>query len=178
MVAQKKQIQVQQLSEILKQSSNFILIGFENTPHQTLENLRKKLAPFNTKLKVIKNTLLEKSLNKMANNHSLLREFKKKLLPLKYPSALLIFKNNWDKGLKIFYDFIQKEKTLIFKLGLIDGQIYNSPQLLSLAQLPSKNQLLTNIVNSIKNPIHRLIFITQYNSNKLVYILKKISEKK
>lgn len=177
MVAQKKQIIVQKLTETLAQSPNFVIIGFEKTPHRSLEELRKKLSPFTAKFKVIKNTLLEKAVNRLIKTNTVLSEFKKKFLPLQRPSALLTFTNDWNQPLKIFYDFIKQEKTLIFKSGIIDGQIYNSEQLLAIAQLPNKDQLATNIIGALKNPFSRFVFALKFTTNKFIYLLQ-IMEKK
>ncbi|MFN4212661.1 MAG: 50S ribosomal protein L10 [Microgenomates group bacterium] len=177
MVNQKKLNQVKILTDLLKQSPNFVLISFNKTPHQTLEELRKKLSPYKAKLKVIKNTLFEKAVNKLLPTYSFFVEFKKKFLPLKNPSALLTFTNDWSKGLKVLYDFIQQEKTLIFKSGIIDGQIYNNDQLLAIAQLPSRDQLLGNIIGSLKNPMQRFIFVAKLNAYKLIYILKNTTKR-
>ncbi len=175
MASQKKQNQVKKLIEVLSQrSSHFVLINFEKTSHQTFEALRKKLSPFQAKLSVIKNTLFEKAVNQLLTTNHLFIEFKKKCLPLKNPSALLTFSpsSSWHNGLKAFYDFIQQEKSLNFKSGLIDGQVYTRDQILDLARLPSKEQLIHNIIISLRNPLQRFIFSTKFNVNKFVYILK------
>ena len=178
MVSQIKQKQVANIIDLLKNSPNFVLIGFDKTPHKKLEEARKKLSPLQSKLRVIKNTLFEKAFNKILAANSPFLEFKKKFFPLKNSTAILTLPFNWLDSLKAFYEFTLQEKSLSFKSAILDGQIYDDNQILALAKLPSKNQLLTNIVISFKNPLLKFIFITRFSSYKLVYILKKLAEKK
>lgn len=178
MVSQIKQKQVKTLLDLLKNSPNFVLISFDKTPHKKLEEARKKLSPFQSKLRVIKNTLFEKAFNKLLTVNSYLSEFKKKFLPLKNSNAILILPLNWLDALKNFYEFTLQEKSINFKSGILDGQIYNSEQILTIAKLPSRDQLLANLIGSLKNPLNKFIFNTRFNSYKLVYLLEKVVEKK
>lgn len=177
MVAQKKISQVKSLSEIINQNENFLLIKFEKTTHQALEALRKELKKANTNLKVIKNTLFEKAINITSKKNTILKNLKK-TFPLKEPSALIIFKKDWSEGLKTLFNFIKKEKTLTFKFGILDKNIYQSADLEKIAQLPGRNELLVKIISSLKAPANKLVYALKYNTNKLVYILKEKSKVK
>ncbi|MCX7955612.1 MAG: 50S ribosomal protein L10 [Patescibacteria group bacterium] len=177
MVAQKKILQVKTLSEIINQKENFLLIKFEKTTHQALETLRKELKKTNTNLKVIKNTLFEKAVNINSKKNLLLKNLEKNF-PLKDTSALVTFDKDWSEGLKTLFNFFKKEKTLSFKFGIIDKNIYQSSDLEKIAQLPGKNELLGKIISSLKAPANRIVYALKYNTNKLVYILKEKSKVK
>ncbi|MDO8609067.1 MAG: 50S ribosomal protein L10 [bacterium] len=176
MINQDKLQQVDELSKTLETSSNFVLIKFEKTTHQNLELLRRELKKNQAKVKVIKNTLLEKSLNKLSIKNSLFTEFRKKFFPLKKSSAILILESDWAIGLKSFYGFMQKEKSLSFKYGIIDKQLYAETEVRRLAQLPSKGQLIAQIIGSMKSPISHFTNAIKFNSSKLVYILQQKSK--
>lgn len=62
----KKQETVTEILNTLQGSENIALIKFEKTTHISLEGLRKDLKKNKAKLSVIKNTLLEKAVNKLA----------------------------------------------------------------------------------------------------------------
>lgn len=176
MVSIQKKSQVETLSNILKDKSNFLLVKIDKTTHQNLESLRKELKKTNSSFKVIKNSLFEKALNRISDSRMLLKDLKKKFFPLRQPSALINLDENWDKGLKAFYEFIQKEKTLSFKLALLDNVLYNSEETEKIAKLPSKNDLIAKIIGSLKSPINKLVYSLKYNTNKLVYILQAKSK--
>ncbi|MFH0979452.1 MAG: 50S ribosomal protein L10 [Candidatus Roizmanbacteria bacterium] len=172
MVSTQKKSQVEILSNILKDKSNFLLVKIDKTTHKNLESLRKELRKANSSFKVIKNSLFEKALNQVSDSRTLLKDLRKKFFPLRQPSALITLDENWDKGLKSFYEFIQKEKTLSFKLALLDNVLYNNEETEKIAKLPSKNDLVAKIIGSLKAPMNKFVYSLKYNTNKLVYILR------
>ncbi len=175
MVNQTKRDFVKHIVELLEANNNFALISFDKTPHQKLEELRKNLSENDADIQVIKNTLLEKAINILSTKNKLYNEFKKTAFPLKQVTALLVLKNDWSKGLKAFYEFCQKEKSLAFKNGLVENVAYDGDHILRMAKLPAKNQLIANILGSLKNPTSRFILTIKNPMQKLVYILKSKS---
>ncbi len=176
MVNQLKKNKVEKLKTILNNSKHFILIKIDRTTHQNLELLRKELKKDKASMKVIKNTLFEKAINQLSKN-KLLLELKKKFFPLKEPTALINFSQDWSKPLKTIYNFLKKEKTVSFKFALLDDSLYHSYDLEKIAQLPSRDELLGKVIGSLKAPINRLVYSLKFNTNKLVYILKEKSKK-
>ena len=175
MVNQKKINEVEDLIESLKQSKNFVLIKFERTGHKNLESLRFELKKVNSKLKVFKNTLLEKAINRLSQKDKIYRDLKKKFFPLKNNTAILTFGHDWNQGLSIFYQFSKKETSLAFKLSLLDGVPYDENETIRIAGLPGKNQLIAKIIGSLKKPITSLDFSMKFGMNKFIYILKSKS---
>lgn len=175
---QKKINQLKLISDTISKKPNFILIKFQKTTHQAFESLRKDLKKTKTNLKVIKNTLFEKAINFLSQKNIALRQIKKNFFPLKEPSALITFDNDWSQGLKSVFDFINKNKTVSFKFGIIDNSAYSSDDLERIANLPGKNELLGKIIFSAKSPSQRLIYGLKYNISRLVYILKEKSKVK
>ncbi len=173
----KKISSVNEITESINESKNFALVKFEKTSHQTLETLRKDLRASDAKIKVLKNTLFEKAINKLIAGNKLFSDLKKNFLPLKENSALITFKDDWGKGLKTFYNFIEKEKSITFKFSFFDNQIYDTAATLKIAQLPSKNELVAKVLGSMKSPTSNFVYSLKYNINKFVYILKEQSKK-
>lgn len=176
MVQQKKIVLVENLQDTLSENQNFALIKIDKTSHQTLENLRRELKKVGAQFKVTKNTFFEKAINKLETINKVFSELKKIFSPLKETSALLLLDKDWSKSLNSFYEFIKKEPTLSFKFGLLDGKPYKSDELLQIAQLPGKDQLVVNIVGSLKSPSNHLVFALKFNINKMVYILREKSK--
>ena len=176
MVNQSKKNQVESLSNSLQKNSNFILIKIEKTSHKNLEELRKELRKNDSVVKVIKNTFFEKAINKLSSSNKVFFELGKKFFPMKEPSAIISFNKSWDKGLKAFNQFSKKEKTLSFKLGLVDNQIYTAEEISQIANLPSREELLSKIISSMKSPMSKFVYALKFNTNKFVYILKEKSK--
>ena len=176
MVNQNKIDQVESLSNTLQKSPNFILVKIEKTSHKNLEDLRRELRKNDSSVKVIKNAFFEKAINKLTPSNKIFADLRKKFFPMKEPSAIISFNESWDKGLKAFYQFSKKEKTLSFKLGLVDNQIYSAEEIKHIADLPSRGELLGKIIGSMKSPMSKFIYSLKYNTNKFVYILNAKSK--
>ncbi|OGK08641.1 50S ribosomal protein L10 [Candidatus Roizmanbacteria bacterium RIFCSPHIGHO2_01_FULL_35_10] len=167
----------QKVQDLLAKYQNFALIKIDRTSHQTLESLRKELKKNQANFKVVKNTLFEKTLNKLSKNNKVYEEIKKSFFPLKETSALLLLRKEWNSGLTAFYQFLKKEVSLSFKFGHLDDKSYGHEDLLKIAQLPPRNQLLANLIGNFKTPSSRLVHSMKFNITKLVYILKEKAKK-
>ncbi|MBW7960662.1 50S ribosomal protein L10 [Microgenomates bacterium UTCPR1] len=176
MATAKKKSQVELLGNILKESANFLIVEINKVSHKSLESLRRSLKKNKSSIKVIKNTLFQKTINLSADN-PLFPELKKKFFPLKGSSALITLNPDWSEALKTIYDFIQKDKNLAFKFGLLDSSLYPSEDVENIAKLPGRNELIAKIIGSLKSPTSKLVYSMRYNTNKLVYILQSKSQK-
>lgn len=177
MLKEKKIALVQKIQDLLSDYQNFALIKIDKTNHQTLENLRKELKKNQAIFKVIKNTLFEKTINKLVTPKEKFVELKNSFLPLKETNALLLLEKEWNEGFSTFSQFARKEKSLSFKFGFLDGKSYASDQLLRIAQLPPKPQLIANIIGSFKSPSSRLVYLMKFNMSKFAYLLNQKSKK-
>jgi len=177
MASQKKIVQVENLTKIVDKNKNFILLKHGKTTHKNLEELRKDLKKTKSYLDVIKNTLFEKTINKLSVKNKLFLDLREKFFPVREPSAILYFDNDWSGGLNSLHQFIKKDKTISFKFGMLDGQIYDQPTMERIAQLPSRNQLIAKIIGSFKNPTQKLVYSMKFNLTKFAIILNQKSKK-
>lgn len=176
MVNQNKKIQVDLLTSALEKNSNFLVAKIDRTSHQNLESLRRELRKASSSIQVIKNSYFEKAVNKLASKNKTYLELKKKHLPLNSASIIVFLDKAWDAGLKAFYEFTQKDKTLSFKLSLLDNSVYSDSDTSKIAKLPARDQLIAKIIGSMKSPTSKLVYSLKYNTNKLVYILQAKSK--
>ncbi|MFA6081623.1 MAG: 50S ribosomal protein L10 [Patescibacteria group bacterium] len=176
MVNTLKKNQVDSILKFVEKNPNILLAKIGNTTHQSLETLRKELRKSDSKVKVIKNTLFEKAVNKIALKNKLFVDFKKQFFPLKETTALITLGDSWYEGLKALYLFSKKDTTLSLKLAMLDKNLYNSEKVVQIAQLPSREELLGKIIGSMKSPMSKFVFALKYNTNKFVYILNAKSK--
>ncbi|MFA5136853.1 MAG: 50S ribosomal protein L10 [Patescibacteria group bacterium] len=173
MVSQKKTTQLEKITSFLDKSPNFVLLKFEKTTHSALESLRKELKKNNARVMVIKNTVLQKAINKLAasekNKH--LRDVQKVTRTLRDNTALLGLGVDWNSGMNTFYTFAKSDKTVSFKTGYLDKKTYAEGELIRIAALPGKSVLMGQIIGSMKSPISHFTNALKYNSQKFVYIL-------
>lgn len=169
----KKQLQVNKLVDLLKENQQFSLLKFDKTSHIKMESLRKVLKKTGSKLKVIKNTIFQKAINKLAQDKKRLqyRDIQKHISNLKENTALLTFGEDWSEGMNAFFNFSKEEKSVSFRLGCLDAVTYDANKMISIAQLPSKTVLVSNVIGSMKSPMSHFIHAIKFNTQKLVYIL-------
>ncbi len=172
---------VKRLQDSLTNSPHFVLINFGGATHHELEDLRQKLHAMseNTRLMVVKNSLFNVSLKKFNRRLNKLTEKDEALFSelTVGPSALLLLSADWIPGLKAVWDFAKSRDDVTFKIGLIDGVVYEKGGLSRLATIPSFEELLVKIIGSMKSPSARLTNSLKFNTSKFVYVLRQASQK-
>lgn len=173
MVNTQKQSQLDKITSFLKNSSGFALIKFEKTTHTSLESLRKQLKKNDSKLMVIKNTILQKAINILssAKDQAHLRDLQKQTRTLKENTGILGFGKDWSLGMNAFFTFSKADKTVGFKVGVLDKQTYGEESLLRIAQLPSRGELVGKMLGGMKSPTSHFVNALKFNMQKFVYIL-------
>lgn len=171
MVNLKKKQRVEALAQLIKDHPNLILLQLGKITHKQLEDIRKSLSDKST-LKVIKNSLLEKALNKFLSEKPIFKDLKKQFFPLKNQNISLFLKSDWFESLKIIDNYLKKDYALKFKFAVIEEQLYDDISLNKIAALPPKNLLLAQVIGNIKTPIYRLYRSLNTPLVKLIYIFK------
>lgn len=176
---QKKLSQQTVVSDFLKKSENFALIKFDKTTHIALEGLRKELLKANGRVKVIKNTIFTKAINKMAaeKEYKDLHTFQKQARDLKENTAILGLGKDWSNGLNAFAKVAKTDKSLSFKLGFLDKTTYDGVALDKISRLPSKLELMGKIVGSMKSPLSRFVYAIKFPAQKFALVLNAKAKK-
>jgi large subunit ribosomal protein L10 len=170
----KKKEKLQIILDAIKASNgNFTLLEFDKTTHQKLEELRAKLREADSKMRIIKNSLFEKAVNKLATEQKEYGDLKPPTQKLKNQSILLTLGEDWATGIKTFHEFAKTEETMKFKLGYVDQRVYEENGLEALAKLPSKDQLIAKLIGTMKNPMQKTAYSLKYNVQKLAYVLNE-----
>ena len=79
---------------------------------------------------------------------------------------------------KAVYD-IQKEGEILKILGgLMDDRVLSSEQIIQLAKLPTRNELLASVLRSFKAPINGFVNVLRGNLGGLLNVLNAIKEQK
>ncbi len=178
MVSLQKKQKVEKLQSLIQEAGNFFLIKYGSIPHQQLESIRKKLRENKSKLKVVKNSLFQKAVNKLSTGDQNYKTLAQTIFPLKENTAVVLDGEDIYAVVKMIADFAKEYEELEFKGGLLEGQIYDKSQLAKIATLPSRDQLIAKIYSSVKSPFYRLSYALKFNQTKIYLILKQIAEQK
>ena len=134
-------------------------------------NLRRACFKANVKLAVVKNTLLEKAMEKSDKDFGELPEI------LKGNTSLMI-SDTGNAPAKVIKEFRKKSKKPLLKGAYVEEAIYvGDDQLDALVNIKSKEELIGDIIGLLQSPAKNVISALQSGGNTLTGILKTLSEK-
>lgn len=167
---QKKKI-VAELVELISNGSSYYFVDFKGMPITATDALRNELKKKNTKFRVAKNTLIKLAFDQA---EGLEFPFEK----LEGPTALVI--GNEEDPLaaaKVLRDVIEKTKAPQFKGALVEGQFFNADQLKTLADMPSKPEIISSIIGSLEAPISGIVGSINAVIRDLACIVEEVAKK-
>ena len=154
------------LKEKIARQKVMILVDFTGLKVKDLSNLRKKIKAADGEIKVAKKTLLGLAVKGAG------LEFEAKKLKGEIAS---VFGYKDEISLtKIIYQFASANPNLKILGGFLENQFRTAEEIITLAQLPTKEELLSGLVRSVSAPISNFINVLQGNIRNLVYIISRI----
>jgi len=79
---------------------------------------------------------------------------------------------------KVLNEFIKENKKLEIKAGVLDGKIVDSEQIKALANLPSREILLGQVLGGMQAPMYGFAGALQGLIRNLVYVVDAVREKR
>lgn len=143
-----KESKVNELSKNIKESKLVLLVDYRGITVADDTKLRKDVKEANGEIKVVKNNIIKRALD--ANGESGLDEV------LEGPTAIVSSKEDYLQPLKTVYKFAKANDNYKIKGGIIDGEIKSVEELLTLATLPSREELLSKLAGSLLQTIAKV----------------------
>jgi len=165
----KEQI-VSELQEKLKKANLGVLTSFNAMNVEKMEALRNALRKNDAELKVVKNTLL--GIASRDTGFSVLADH------FKYPIAVVLSYKDPVAPTKALMEFAKKNPELEIKIGVLDGKLLSKPELIALAELPSREVLLGKLVSVMAAVPTSLVTVLSAVPRSLVQVLNAYGEKK
>ena len=140
---------VAEVSELLTGSKMTVVANYKGVTVQSIQALRKQAKDSGTVVKVVKNRLVKQAIGKV--------DSLKNVETNELKEQLLYAFNSEDEvsPAKALSDFAKTEPALQF-VGAItaEGKFISAEEVKALANLPSKNQLIAGIVNTLSSPLN------------------------
>jgi len=134
-------------------------------------NLRRACFKANVKLAVVKNTLLEKAMEKSD------KDFGELPGTLKGNTSLM-FSETGNAPAKVIKEFRKKSDKPVLKGAYVEEAIYvGDDQLETLVNIKSKEEVIGDIITLLQSPAKNVISALQSGGSKLSGVLKTLSEK-
>ena len=166
---QKKQI-VAELIETLKSAQAGVLVDYRGITVEEDTRLRSKLREAGVEYKVVKNTLTRFAANEVGYT-----EFDP---ILNGPTALALSFDDAVAPAKVLVEFAKSNEKLEIKGGFVEGKVLSIDEIKALAELPSKEVLVTKLLGSMASPLQGFVNVLNGNVSGLARVLNAYAEKK
>ncbi|MBA9028883.1 MULTISPECIES: 50S ribosomal protein L10 [Bacillaceae] len=151
-IEQKVQI-VNEIAEKFKASQSTVVVDYRGLSVSELTELRKQLREAGVEFKVYKNSMTRRAAEAaelVALNESLTG-----------PNAIAFSTEDVIAPAKILNDFAKKHEALEIKAGVIEGNVASAEEIKALAELPSREGLLSMLLSVLQAPIRNLALATK-----------------
>lgn len=146
-IKQKEEV-VKTLAERLKTAKVIILTDYRGINVADVTKLRADLRNVNSEYKVIKNNIIKRALE--MNGESGLDDL------LSGPTAILMGDEDYLEPSKVIYNFSKNNDFYKIKGGIIEGKVMTAEEIIALAKLPSKQDLLSMLAGALLANISKL----------------------
>ncbi len=168
---EKKQEIINSLADKLSRQKIVIFSDYTGLKVNQIQELRRQLREKGIDYQVAKKTLINLALEKVGFKAVKVKEMAGQLaLVFGYQDEIL--------PAKILYNFSEDNQALKILAGLVGGKYLESEAIINLAKLPSKEELLFQLVSIISSPITGLVNILYGKINNLVQLLIVIKNNK
>ncbi len=153
----KKQV-VEEIKEKFSKAQSAIVVDYRGLKVEEVTELRKKMREAGVEYKVYKNTM-----TRMAAQET---GFEALLGDLTGPNAIAFGYEDPVTPAKILSDFAKDHKKLELKAGLVEGQYCDVEKVKAIANIPSREVLLSQFLGSITSPLSNLAYLLQAIADK------------
>lgn len=160
---------VAEIKERLQNNEIAIATQYVGIKVETVTALRKKLRDANCEYKVYKNTLAKRALDELGLGEA--AGF------MEGPTAWAFSKDPVAPA-KLLKEFAKESDFVKVRGGVLSGRVVNEQQLKALADLPSREQLLSQVVGTIAAPLQNLLGVLNAVPRSMVNVLDQIRKQK
>jgi large subunit ribosomal protein L10 len=161
---------VADLTARLKATSTAVLADYRGMTVGQMRDLRTKLRGGGIEMVVVKNTLARRAA-KAAGYEPLSAE-------LVGPIAMLFADEDVSAPARILNDYIKANRKMVIKAGLLEGQLIKADAVTELADLPSREVLLSRLLGAMQAPLGNLASVLQAPITKLARTLDAVRSQK
>ena len=147
-ILKQKEEEVNALATKLKEAKVILLTDYRGINVADVTKIRADLRNVNSEYKVIKNNIIKRALN--LNGENGLDDL------LEGPTAMVIGTEDYLEPSKIIYNFSKKNEFYKIKGGIIEGKVMTAEEIITLAKLPSRTELIASLAGALLGNITKL----------------------
>jgi large subunit ribosomal protein L10 len=167
---EQKEAEVQEIVEGLGEAKSVVLADLSPLKVSESTDLRHKASEEDVKIRAVKKTLFNMAC----------KEAKVECDETALEGSIMLLMGTGDEiaPAKLVADLRKTHKELGIQGGLLESRWVSSEEVIALAKLPSKEQLIAQVVGSVRAPLSGLVGVLQGNMRGLVYALNAIKDTK
>lgn len=160
---------LEELTAKLQAAKGAVLADYRGTNVKDITKFRGELRKSGVFAKVYKLTLLKKAM-KGAGVAGEISDYKR-------PVILSLSEEDETAAARAIKNLSKEIKTISVLEGVLDKQIVGKQQVLALADLPSKDQLLAQVVRTLNSPISGFVNVLAGDIRALINVLNAVAAK-
>ncbi len=133
------------ISEVIKDAQSVVLVDYRGLTVDQDTKLRRQLREAGVTYKVFKNTMMNFAF-KGTDCESLCDL-------LEGPNAIAVSKTDATAPARILNKFAKENPELELKAGIVEGAFYDQAGIKAIANVPSREELLSKLLGSMQSPI-------------------------
>ena len=166
-----KKQEVTKLAERFKEANIILLTDYRGINAEDVTKLRKDLGNVEAEYSVIKNNIIRRAFEEMG-----IKDFEEKLVG---PTAVITCESDYLATSKVIYNFIKENDYYTLKAGMIEGEVKTKEEIFTLAQLPSREELLSKLAGVLLANISKLaVALDQVKQQKESGVEPEVKEEK
>lgn len=154
--------------EMLANSDGFLAVTTDKLDNITTVQLKKDLAQSGSKFVVVKNTLFKIALQETNINP--------KILSFDGATAIITYTKDPTIPAKTVNKIFEEKELLEPKFGYVESQILDKEGIIQLAQIPSREELLGQLIGSIISPVRGFMTTVTGNIRGLTQIFSQLKK--
>ncbi len=145
-----KEESVKLISDKFSKSKATFIVDFKGLKVEQVTDLRKKLFPIDSEMKVVRNTLAKRALKAFPEIDKALSD------QFKGTNALVFSYGDVSATAKLLSNFAKDIEVFQLKTGAMDGRALDANKINFLATLPGKDQLRAQFLGVLQAPASKL----------------------
>ena len=150
-ILEQKQEVVKELAEKIRNAASGVLVKYEGITVEDDTKLRAALRAAGVEYSVMKNTLTGRAC-KEAGLGDAMDQY------LNGMTAIAISEKDAVAPAKIMKEYSEKVESFEIKAGVVDGAVVDASVIMTLASIPSKEQLIAKMLGSLQAPLQNFAF--------------------
>ena len=147
-IAQKEE-EVKKLAEKIKSAKVVVMTDYRGITVEDVTKLRADLRAVNAEYVVIKNNITRRAL-KEAGIEGVEDSV------LEGPTALIIGQEEYLSPIKALYAYVKEHDFYKIKSGIVEGKVSSADEIITLAKLPSREELIAKLAGALLGNITKL----------------------